>query len=60
MLPGEPAGALSVTERSLENDLVRVEVADDGTLASVYGGAAFQNERVSLGCSVDGRCAIQT
>src|SRR3954451_6804913 len=23
------------------------------------GGAAFQNERVSLGCSVDGRCVVQ-
>lgn len=32
---GAPAG-LSVSERHLENDLLRVELAEDGTLASVY------------------------
>ncbi|HET6546977.1 MAG TPA: glycoside hydrolase family 38 C-terminal domain-containing protein [Solirubrobacter sp.] len=32
----QPAGALSVADDTLENDLVRVEVATDGTLASVY------------------------
>ena len=32
---GEPAGALSVTPTRLENDLVRVELAGDGTLAGV-------------------------
>jgi alpha-mannosidase len=34
--PGAPAGSLSATEDSLENDLVRVRLAGDGTLASVY------------------------
>jgi alpha-mannosidase len=33
---GEPAGALSAGPGFLENDLVRVEVGDDGTLARVY------------------------
>ncbi len=36
VVPGEPAGALSVSSRGLENDVVRVGIADDGTLASVY------------------------
>ena len=31
-----PAGGLSVSAERLENDLVRVELAPDGTLASVY------------------------
>jgi len=34
--PGEPAGAVSATGRALENDLVRVQLAADGTLAGVH------------------------
>ncbi len=34
--PGEPAGALRVTPEEIENDLVRVRLAEDGTLAGVY------------------------
>jgi alpha-mannosidase len=33
--PGDPAGAVSASGHVLENDLVRVELAADGTLASV-------------------------
>ena len=33
--PGEPAGTVSAGGRVLENDLLRVELAADGTLASV-------------------------
>jgi alpha-mannosidase len=33
--PGTPAGSVSAAGRVLENDLVRVELAPDGTLASV-------------------------
>jgi alpha-mannosidase len=33
---GEPAGALAAGPDFLENDLIRVEVAPDGTLARVY------------------------
>jgi alpha-mannosidase len=36
VVPGEPDGAVSVAGRVLENELVRVEVAEDGTLASVF------------------------
>jgi alpha-mannosidase len=35
IVPGPPAGSLSVSGNVLENDLVRVELAADGTLASV-------------------------
>jgi alpha-mannosidase len=34
--PGEPAGELSVSADTLENDVLRVRVAPDGTLASVW------------------------
>ena len=36
VVPGPPAGPLSVAAGVLENDLVRVRLADDGTLASVF------------------------
>ena len=32
--PGEPAGALTVSADTLENDLLRVRLSPDGTLAS--------------------------
>jgi alpha-mannosidase len=34
--PGEPAGPVSASERVLENALVRVELAGDGSLSSAY------------------------
>jgi hypothetical protein len=35
------------------------ETSVPSSLNSSTGGAAFQNERVSFGCRVDGRCVIQ-
>jgi alpha-mannosidase len=34
--PGDPAGGLAVSADTLENDFLRVRLAGDGTLASVY------------------------
>jgi alpha-mannosidase len=36
VVPGEPPAPATATEDVLENDLVRVELAGDGTLASVF------------------------
>ncbi len=36
IVPGEPEAPVTASGRALENDLVRVEIADDGTLATVF------------------------
>ncbi|MGH7022735.1 MAG: alpha-mannosidase [Caulobacteraceae bacterium] len=45
----EPAGGVKVGARVLENDLLRVELADDGTLASVFDKRAAREALAGRG-----------